>query len=128
MLARNKASENVISKEDVGKYEMLFPLLNSALEEMREFSKKKQDGVLNPLKVKLINRLLNEIKDLLSSENTTEYLDVMDDDTLPQNSDAVLVLGQYQAALKQFHKKYTFTENYMTHWSIEQIKKQDKKK
>jgi hypothetical protein len=85
---------------------MLSPMLNSALDEMKEFSKKKQDGVLNPLKVKLINRLLNDIKSVLSSDDSIMYLDVLDEDTLPQNSDAVLILGQFRAAMNQFKGKH----------------------
>lgn len=94
------------SNEFTEKFEMLSPMLDSALSEMREFSKKKQDGVLNPLKVKLINRLLNDIKDILSSDDSIMYLDILDEDTLPQNSDAVLILGQFRAAMNQFKEKY----------------------
>ncbi|URJ39958.1 hypothetical protein [Paenibacillus polymyxa] len=88
------------------KYDMLSPMLDSALLEMREFSKKKQDGVLNPLKVKVLNRLLSDIKEILSSDPSTEYLDILDDESLPQNSDAVLILGQFRAAMNQFRGKY----------------------
>ncbi|MDQ0050314.1 hypothetical protein J2T18_004642 [Paenibacillus polymyxa] len=88
------------------KYDMLSPMIDSALLEMREFSKKKQDGVLNPLKVKVLNRLLSDIKEILSSDPSTEYLDILDDESLPQNSDAVLILGQFRAAMNQFRGKY----------------------
>lgn len=92
--------------EVVANHEMLSPMLDSALLEMREFSKKKQDGVLNPLKVKLLNRLLSDIKEILSSDPSTQYLDILDDESLPQNSDAVLILGQFKAAMNQFRDKY----------------------
>ncbi|MFD7523271.1 hypothetical protein [Paenibacillus chitinolyticus] len=88
------------------KHDMLSPMLDSALLEMREFSKKKQDGVLNPLKVKVLNRLLSDIKETLSSDPSAEYLDLLDDESLPQNSDAVLILGQFRAAMNQFRDKY----------------------
>lgn len=90
----------------VARFDMLSPMINSALEEMREFSKKKQDGVLNPLKVKVLNRLLTDIKEVLSADPSTEYLDLLDDESLPQNSDAVLILGQFRAAMDQFSNKY----------------------
>ncbi|MFF2482728.1 hypothetical protein [Paenibacillus sp. NPDC058071] len=90
----------------VAKFEMLTPMLDSALLEMREFSKKKQDGVLNPLKVKVLNRLLYDLKEILSADPSTEYLDLLDDESLPQNSDAVLILGQFRAAMDQFRIKY----------------------
>ncbi|MDR3601421.1 MAG: hypothetical protein P4L49_13230 [Desulfosporosinus sp.] len=105
-MADTKKSSLLPTREMVEKFDMLSPMLDSALSEMREFSKKKQDGVLNPLKVKLINHLLNDIKTTLSSDASTEYLDVLDEETLPQNSDAVLILGQFRAAMDQFRGKY----------------------
>jgi hypothetical protein len=72
----------------------------------RELSKKKQDGALNPLKVKMINRLLRQIKEILGSDPSIEFLDLLDEETLPQNSDAVLILGQFDAAMKQFKEKH----------------------
>lgn len=90
----------------VERFEMLEPMLDSHLNEVREFSKKKQDAVLSNLKVKLINRVLTEIKELFKNESTSEFLDLLDDDTLPQNGDAVLILGQYKAAMEQYRSKY----------------------
>lgn len=105
------------------KFDLLQPMLYTALEEMREFSKKKQDGVLNPLKVKVINRLLIDIKEILISDPSSEYLDLLDEDTLPQNSDAVLVLGQFHAAMKQFRTKHIKKEYGETFWLTEENSK-----
>lgn len=107
---------NLPTTELVVEFEMLAPMLDSALIEMREFSKKKQDGVLNPLKVKILNRLLLNIKDLLSSDLSTNYLDLLDDDLLPQNSDAVLILGQFKAAMGQFKDKNFGYDNGIYRW------------
>jgi hypothetical protein len=41
-------SDTSTTEENVKLYEIVYPLLHSTLFEMREFSKKKQDGVLNP--------------------------------------------------------------------------------
>lgn len=94
----------------VEKFTMLSPMLDSVLEEMKEFSKKKQDGVLNPLKVKMINRILEQIKAILSNEPTVEFLDLLDDETLPTNSDVVLILSQYRTVMNQFEDKYHIYE------------------
>ncbi|ULO04815.1 hypothetical protein H1230_16850 [Paenibacillus sp. 19GGS1-52] len=83
---------------------------------MREFSKKKQDGILNPLKVRVLNRLLADIKDILSSDQSITYLDLLDDELLPQNSDAVLILGQFKAAMEQFKAKYYGYDNGIYRW------------
>lgn len=95
-------------KSDVDKVIMVSSLLKSMLFEMREFAKKKQDGVVNKLKVDMINKLLKEIKKVLTEakEPTVSYLKILDEETLPQNSDTVIILGQFAQALKQFSDKY----------------------
>ncbi|GAE27619.1 hypothetical protein JCM9140_3772 [Halalkalibacter wakoensis JCM 9140] len=61
--------------------------------------------------------MLNEVKEeVLIDDPSIEYLDLLDDETLPQNSDAVLILGQYQAALKQFKSKYYKRDGYTQRW------------
>lgn len=105
-MANKEDIEKLPSDAEVENSEMLSPILNSILIEMKEFSKKKQDGVLNKLKVDMINRILEQIKDILSDEPTVKFLDLLDDETLPTNSDAVLILTQYATAMKQFKSKY----------------------
>lgn len=95
---------------------MLKPMVDSALTEMRELSRKKQDAILNPTKVKLLNRLLTDVKEILGTDPSTGYLDLLDEDNLPQNSDAVLILGQFEAAMQQWQAKYYY-EDWNTHRS-----------
>ena len=106
MTQTQKEKSNLPTNAIVEKFDMLSPMLESALIEMREFSKKKQDGIINPLKIKFLNRLLSDIKDILKDDKSFQYLEILDEETLPQNSDAVLILGQFKAAMRQFHDKY----------------------
>lgn len=103
---KRETDPNLPTEAQVERFEMLEPMLVSHLNEVREFSKKKQEGVLSKLKVNLINRILSEIKELLKNEPTIEFLDLLDDETLPQNGDAVLILGQFRAAMTLFRSKY----------------------
>lgn len=105
-MAKNIDKEHRPSRENVEKFEMLFPLLNSLLEEIREFSKKKPDGVLSKLKVGTVNRILKDVKEFLTSDPSVAYLDLLDDETLPQNGDATLILGQFRAAMVQYKRKH----------------------
>jgi hypothetical protein len=98
-------TERAPKAEQVEKYYYLSGMLNSALQEMREFSKKKQDGIVSATKIKLLNRLLIEIKTVVEREPSNGYLDLLSEQELPQNSDAVLILGQFQAALKSFESR-----------------------
>ena len=95
------------TEEQIEKFKMLSELLSSIYLEMKEFSKKKPDEPLNTFKVKNINRVLTQLKDLLVNEPTIEFLDLLDDETLPTNSDAILIIGQFEASMKRFKNKYT---------------------
>jgi hypothetical protein len=106
MAKKTYKNENLPTADEVKKFEMLFPMLDSDITEIRELSKKKQDEPLNPFKVKIINKKLGQIKELLKNEPSSEYLELLDEDSLPTNSDAVLMLTQFINSLKQFRKKY----------------------
>lgn len=92
---------------DITKFEMLDELTSSIYIEMKEFSKKKPDDALNPFKVKNVNRVLTQIKDFMVDQPTVAFLDLLDDETLPTNSDAILIIGQFKAAMDNYRKKYT---------------------
>ncbi|OBY65976.1 hypothetical protein [Polaribacter vadi] len=93
--------------EQVEKFQMLNQLADSIYTEMKEFSKKKPDDALNPFKVKNVNRVLTQLKDFLKNEPTVNFLDLLDDETLPTNSDAILIIGQFQASMNNFRNKNT---------------------
>jgi len=105
-MAKKITNQNLPSEADVSKYEMLEKLLASIYEEMKEFSKKKPDEPLNKFKVKNVNRVLGQIKEIMKNEPTNEFLDLLDEDSLPSNSDSILVIGQFNAAMEQFRSKY----------------------
>lgn len=94
------------TRDRTDKFEMVQPMLEAAHKEMGELSKKKQDGVLNPLKVRYINRLLLKAQEALAEDPSREFVELLDEDPLPQNSDAVFVLGQWLAAMTQFRGRH----------------------
>lgn len=102
-----KKKNNLPSDALVEKFIMLSQLLNSVYTEMKEFSKKKPDEPLNTFKVKNVNRVLEQVKEVLKDEPTIEFLDLLDDETLPSNSDAILIIGQYNASMTSFRNKFT---------------------
>jgi hypothetical protein len=87
-------------------YEVTMPLLKSMFAEFKELSKKKPDGAVNKSKIKIINRLLAKCREVLESELSIEYLDLLEEDDVPQNSDVVLMLSQYVASMDKFHKDH----------------------
>ena len=97
--------------ERVQQYEALMPLLQAMFNEFKELSKKKPDAVLNKRKVELVNRLLKDVLTILEDELNKPYLDLLDEDDLPQNSDVLLMLGQFVAAMVAFHNRYFGYDN-----------------
>jgi hypothetical protein len=101
------------TEAQVEKYTILSPMLDSALSEMREFAKKKQDAIVSEMKIKVLNRLLADLKAVLAQQDSANYLDLLNEEELPQNGDVVLMLAQYQSALKSFkdaHSKRPYGE------------------
>ena len=80
-------------------------LLDSKIKEPL-VAKKNPTEKISILKLQLINRILNAIKELLKEEPSTQYLDILNEEDLPSISDTVLIMGQHISALQQFKKKY----------------------
>lgn len=117
-MAKKRSTKDLTTEAQVEQYNLLSPMLNAISGEIKELSKKKQDEVLNKLKVGMINKILEQIKQLLSGEPTTQFLELLDDEFLPTNSDAVLVLAKFQAAMAHFNNKYWRHDKsqYLSRW------------
>ena len=115
----SKPVEMTTTDEQVKLYLTINPLLKSAFDEVKEFSKKKQDEELNIKKVKMINRLLEKAKEILKDEPTVDYLELLDEDELPTNSDAVLTMSQFISAMNKFHEDHYHYENNLLSWDNE---------
>lgn len=87
-------------------FEIVMPMLESMLAEMKELVKKKPDAPVNQMKVGMVNRLLNDLRVVLEREPEMEYLDILDEASLPEYSDAVVVLSQYLTAMERFEEKH----------------------
>jgi hypothetical protein len=94
------------SKANAESFDMLYPILESVFNEIKELSKKKQDGPLNEAKVKMANRILSKAREILKNDPTVEFLDLLDEEVFPTNSDAVLIIAQFKAAMEQFKGKH----------------------
>lgn len=116
---KSKPVENTTTDEQVKLYLTINPLLKSAFDEVKELSKKKQDELLNLTKVKMINKLLAKAKEILKDEPTIGYLELLDEDELPSNSDAVLMMSQFITAMNKFHEDHYHYENNMLSWDNE---------
>ncbi len=115
-----KSKQKLPTEAQIQKFEMLYKLINSIYNELKEFSKKKPDEPLNKFKVKSFNRVLEPIKKILNDEPTSEFLDLLDDETLPTNSDAIIVLGQFKSSMAQFQSQYFLNDGFEDRWSTKE--------
>ena len=94
------------TQEQTDAWDVTMPLLKAMFGEFKELSKKKPDGAVSRGKISVVNRLLERCRMVLDEERSIEFLDLLDEDDVPQHSDVVLMLSQYVAAMEQFHSRY----------------------
>lgn len=108
----------ITTQEAVATYEATNAIFIGLMREIRELSRKKPDATMSVGKVKLINRVLEDLKKFLEIEPEGKFLDLLDDQSLPQTSDAVLVMVQYETALRVFKDRYY--QSYGDSYSLKQ--------
>jgi hypothetical protein len=98
--------DHVTSEAAVATYEATEPMFDGLLKEVREVSRKRPEATMSEGKVKIINRVLADLLAILKDEPEGKYLDLLSDQSLPQVSDAVLMMVQFETALDAFKKRY----------------------
>ena len=102
-----KSEDKALTKNArVRVYETTISLLAAMYSELQDLAKKKPDATLNAAKVKMVNRLLTDLREVVADEPQLKYLDLLDDADLPQYSDVVLILSQYVGAMTAFRSRY----------------------
>ncbi|WP_096703266.1 hypothetical protein [Magnetospirillum sp. 15-1] len=117
-MANKSRRSDVTTAERAAAYDALEPLLNAMFREFQELSKKKPDGVLNKNKINVVNRLLIDVQKVLDDEPNRSYLDLLNEDDVPQYSDVVITLGQHVAAMAAFHSRYHGRSEFSYGWAI----------
>ncbi|UFS76038.1 hypothetical protein LPB73_01045 [Tardiphaga sp. 37S4] len=112
------SDQSKTTEHKVAEYTTLSPLLQAMCKEFQELSRKKPDGQVGPTKVKMVNRLLKAIHQILEGEPSRSYLDDLNEDDLPQNSDVVLILSQTEAAMDAFRTRYYRLNGARYDWTI----------
>ena len=114
--------------QNIKDYKLLRDMLRSQKNEFDLLSKKKANGQLNPIKIKIVNRVLEPLKELFKNEESHKFLDTLNDDDMPTNSDVVLIISQYETAIKDFRIKYYLRDEHksseystVTRWMTEEF-------
>ena len=122
--------EHVTSQSAVEIYEATSGVFGGLIREIRGLSSKKPDAILSKSKVTILNKVLEELLKILGSEPEGKFLSLLDNETLPQTSDAVLVMVQFEIALNAFESRYktrirwdygNYSDEWVTHELIKEI-------
>ena len=108
----------VTTPQQAKAWEIGMPLLKAMYAEFKELSKKKPEGAVSKAKIGVVNRLLEKGREVLKGEDSLSFLDLLDEDDVPQNSDVVLMLSQYVAAMEQFHATYFGWDGQHHSWAV----------
>ncbi|MFC1857507.1 hypothetical protein ACFL9U_05690 [Thermodesulfobacteriota bacterium] len=100
------------TEKDIENYKLLKDMLRSQKKEFDILSKKKADEQLNPMKIKMANRVLEPLKELFKHEESHNFLDTLNEDEMPTNSDVVLIISQYETAVNGFKNRYYLRDKY----------------
>ena len=114
--------EYVTTEAIVRDYQATEPIFASLLAEVRELSKKKPEATMSPGKVRIINRVLADLLVFLIGQPEGKYLEKLDDQALPQVSDALLVMVQFKTALAAFKRRHMTYDSISreSYWNTEE--------
>ena len=99
---------------DEEQFNLLAKLLGGLYAEFSSLAKKQPDALTNAFKTSRVNRVLSPLKQIMASEDSTQYLDLLQeaDDGQANGkgrstySDAVIIMSQYKTASDEFRLKY----------------------
>ena len=97
--------KHIASEVQISEYLLLNPLFITLLSEVKELSKKKPGDVVNEYKGKTINKVLKRLLEILKDEPTIDFLELIDLDTLPTNSDVVFIMVQFETSLSKLQTR-----------------------
>lgn len=100
------------TEKNIKDYELLKDMLYAQKSEFDLLSKKKADGQLNPTKIEMANRVLEPLKELFAHGKSHKFLDTLNENEMPTNSDVVLIISQYETAISEFKSIYYIKDKY----------------
>lgn len=100
------ASHYYTTQKKADAYDAVHPIFEALFREIKDLGKKKPEATLSESKIRLINRVLADAKELLSDTPNVKYLELLDEDDVPQFGDAILTLAQFEGAFSTFHSRH----------------------
>ena len=91
-----------MKREDIERYEELQSKLMSIRNDIAALSSKKPGEQLNKFKIKYVNDVLTKINDLIGTDKPYDDFEAFDEDALPTNSDALMIINLYINGMHRF--------------------------
>lgn len=108
------------TNNDIDKFIKLIKQIKSLISEFSVLSKKKPDGAVNKFKIELINPILKVANYFVNDKKYKpfEKFELFDEDTLPTNSDVLVILSQYRVCLHKYHKDHIQYYENKCYWIV----------
>lgn len=110
----------MVTTQEVATFDRVKNQLRQLYEEISTLSKKSPDGAVNRFKLGFINEKLSEANELLGDKSKpSKQFTVFDVDTLPTNSDVVIMLSQYLDALEAWRSGRLHHADFRYYWNTD---------
>lgn len=109
-----------MNRDDLDRFDKLFGQVSSVYDEISLLSKKSPGDAVNRFKLRFVNGLLAQSNSILrDSHRPFDDFEQFDDDDLPQNSDVVLILGQYLECFEKLRTDNVVMSHGQWFWSVD---------
>ncbi|MFN8354866.1 MAG: hypothetical protein U0Y10_10500 [Spirosomataceae bacterium] len=109
-----------MTKQEVDNFEKLQAQLEGLHNEISALSKKSQNDALNKFKLKFVNKIISDSNELLGNDyKPFSDFDTFDENDLPSNSDAAMMLTQYLSCFEKLRADNVKQDLGSWYWIIE---------
>lgn len=109
-----------MTKQEVDNFEKLQAQLEGLHNEISALSKKSQNDALNKFKLKFVNKIISDSNKLLGNDyKPFSDFDTFDENDLPSNSDAAMMLTQYLSCFEKLRADNVKQERLNWFWIID---------
>ncbi|MGR9402697.1 hypothetical protein ACU8M5_23520 [Rhizobium leguminosarum] len=111
----------VTTEDNVATYRSSHEIFVGLIREVRELSRKKPEATMSTGKVKIVNRVIEDLLTFLKDGPEGKYLEVLDTQALPQVSDAVLTMVQFETAIDKFRDRHLRRVEGKMYWITKEL-------
>lgn len=109
-----------MTKQEVDNFEKLQAQLEGLHNEISALSKKSQNDALNKFKLKFVNKIISDSNELLGNDyKPFSDFDTFDENDLPSNSDAAMMLTQYLSCFEKLRANNVKQDLGRWYWIID---------